>query len=70
MRGDAAARAAFYTVMRNIGAFSVNEIRDLEDYDPVPEGNTYLQPLNMAPLGSETANPGASAGDTTGGGSE
>jgi HK97 family phage portal protein len=70
MRGDAAARAAFYTVMRNIGAFSVNEIRDLEDYDPVPEGNTYLVPLNMAPLGAETANPGASAGDTTGGGSE
>lgn len=59
LRGDSTARANFYNVMRNIGAFSVNDILDLEDMPNIgPEGDTRLQPLNMAPLGSETANPG------------
>jgi HK97 family phage portal protein len=53
LRGDSAARAAFYRVMREVGAFSANDIRDKEDLPPVDGGNTYLQPLNMAPLGSE-----------------
>lgn len=53
LRGDHAARASFYNVMRQVGAMSANDIRDLEDMPPVEGGNTYLQPLNMAPLGSE-----------------
>jgi HK97 family phage portal protein len=69
MRGDAAARAAFYTAMLNSGVLSVNEVRDLEDYDPIPNGDVHLQALNMAALGAPP-DPGASAGDTTGGGSE
>ena len=52
MRGDSRARAEFYRVMREIGALSANEIRDLEDRPPVEGGDTYLQPLNLAPLGS------------------
>jgi HK97 family phage portal protein len=70
MRGDAASRAQFYTALRNLGVLSVNEIRDLEDMDPIPDGDGFLEPLNMAPLGSQKADPGASAGDTTGGGSD
>jgi HK97 family phage portal protein len=76
MRGDAAARAQFYTAMRNIGVFSVNEIRDLEDLDPIPDGDSYIQALNMAPLGSEkatgdsTTSDETSSGDTTGGGAD
>lgn len=52
LRGDSAARSAFYKVMRETGAFSANEIRELEDRPPVDGGESRLQPLNMAPLGS------------------
>lgn len=54
MQGDSAARGAFYNVMRNVGAFSANDIRRRENEPPIDGGDTYLQPLNMAPLGSET----------------
>lgn len=52
LRGDSAARAAFYNVMRQVGAYSANDIRDLEDLPPVEGGDTYLEPLNMVPLGT------------------
>jgi HK97 family phage portal protein len=60
LRGDSAARAEFYRVMREVGAYSANDIRELEDMRPVEGGDTRLQPLNMAPLGSETAPQGES----------
>lgn len=55
LRGDSAARAVFYRAMRDTGAFSADDIRDLEDLTPVggPEGGMRLQPLSMAPLGSD-----------------
>lgn len=52
MRGDTKARAEFYRIMREVGAFSANDIRELEDMTPIEGGDTYLQPMNMAPLGS------------------
>ena len=58
LRGDSTARANFYRVMREVGAFSANDIRELEEMTPVDGGDTYLQPLNMAPLGSETDDQG------------
>lgn len=58
LRGDSTARANFYRVMREIGGLSANEIRELEDRPPVEGGDSYLQPLNLAPLGSTpTADP-------------
>lgn len=48
MRGDSQARANFYNTMRNIGAMSANEIRAKEDMNPVPGGDRYWVPLNMA----------------------
>lgn len=53
LRGDSTARAGFYRIMREVGAFSANDVRELEDMPPIPNGDSYLQPLNMAPLGSE-----------------
>lgn len=55
LRGDSAARASFYRAMRDVGAFSANDILDLEDRPPLagPEGDLRLQPLYMAPLGSD-----------------
>lgn len=53
LRGDSSARATFYRAMRDSGAYSANDIRDLEDLTPIsgPEGDMRLQPLYMAPLG-------------------
>lgn len=50
LRGDAAARGQFYKDLFGIGALSVNEIRALEDLDPVDGGDIHLVPLNMIPL--------------------
>ncbi|WP_165436514.1 phage portal protein [Amycolatopsis suaedae] len=60
LRGDSRARAEFYRVMREVGAMSANDIRAKENMTPVDGGDTYLQPLNMAPLGNPPA-PGPSA---------
>ena len=50
LRGDMAARGEFYLRMRDLGAMSPNEIRALENLDPVPGGDVYLVPLNMTTL--------------------
>jgi HK97 family phage portal protein len=51
LRGDSAARAAFYTAMWNIGVFSTNEIRELEEMEPVLGGDVRYRPLNFGVLG-------------------
>lgn len=50
LRGDAASRGAFYSQMFNIGAMSINEIREKEDLDAVEGGDIHLVPLNMISL--------------------
>lgn len=50
LRGDNASRAAFYSAMLDRGVFSVNEVRELEDMDPVKGGDIHLVPLNMTTL--------------------
>lgn len=65
LRGDNTARAAFYTAMRNAGVYSVNDIRDLEDLNPIPNGDTYLQPANMVPLGTVPQPQPPAGGDTS-----
>lgn len=52
LRGDLKTRFEAYSVGRNWGWLSVNEIRKLENMNPIPQGDTYLQPLNMVPAGS------------------
>lgn len=47
LRGDAATRASAYAQGRQWGWLSVNDIRRLENMDPIPNGDIYLQPLNM-----------------------
>ncbi|MFJ1808538.1 MULTISPECIES: phage portal protein [unclassified Streptomyces] len=63
LRGDSAARATFYRAMRDTGAFSADDIRDLEDLTPIggPEGDMRLQPLYMAPLGTDPTTTTAAA---------
>ncbi|MEV4863262.1 phage portal protein [Streptomyces ossamyceticus] len=69
LRGDSAARATFFRAMRDVGAFSADDIRALEELPPLPAGqggDVYLQPMYMAPLGS---NPLAPDGDQPAAGS-
>ncbi|TQL21962.1 phage portal protein [Streptomyces sp. SLBN-134] len=55
LRGDSSARATFYRALRDTGAFSADDIRELEDLKPIGgrEGDMRLQPTYMAPLGSD-----------------
>lgn len=48
MQIDAAARAAFYRTMRDIGALSINDIRRKEELNDLPDniGDNYMQPFN------------------------
>lgn len=50
LRGDSTARAAFYQAMWNIGVFSDNDIRALEDMNPIDEGDMHFVPLNTTTL--------------------
>lgn len=62
LRGDSQARAEFYRAMHGIGAYSVNEIRELENRPPVKDGDVRLQPLNMVPLGTPPPDPAEAGG--------
>lgn len=44
LRGNAAARGSFYQIMRNIRAMSANEVRALEELEPIDGGDTYENP--------------------------
>jgi hypothetical protein len=50
MRGDSKSRGEFYKSLWGVGALSSNDIRALEDMDPIPGGNEYFVPLNCVPL--------------------
>lgn len=50
MRGDSAARSAFYTSLRNIGALNANEIRRLENFNDYEGGNVYMVQGAMIPV--------------------
>lgn len=67
-RGDMAARGAFYRIMREVGAYSADDIRDRESLAPLPDdiGKTYLQPTNLQPLGTQPTAPASSPGDDEG----
>ena len=49
MRMDHAAKTSSFTAGRNGGWFSVNDIRKMMNLPPIPNGDVYLSPLNMAP---------------------
>lgn len=64
LRGDVKARAEFYREMWNLGVLSVNEIREYEDLNPIPNGEKRFVQLNMTTLdkaGEEPVAPPAPA---------
>jgi HK97 family phage portal protein len=64
LRSDSKSRFESYVQARNAGWLNVNEIRALEDRLPVENGDSYIQPLNMGPLGTDPTQDGQS--DTQG----
>lgn len=50
LRGDSESRGKFYNTMFNIGAMTINDIREKEDMNPLPNGDESFVPLNMVPL--------------------
>jgi hypothetical protein len=54
LRGDAKTRAELYASARQWGWMSPNDIRRLENMNPIPNGDTYSSPLNMTALGNDT----------------
>lgn len=52
LRGDTESRYRAYATARQWGWLSANDIRRLENLDPIEGGDVYLQPLNMVPAGT------------------
>lgn len=62
MRGDAKSRAEFYRTMTQIGAMSINEVRELEELNGIgTAGDKHLVQLNQTTLEYLVENPGAKA---------
>ena len=57
LRGDAQQRADYYVKLWGIGALSDDDIREMEDQNPLPDGlgEAYYRPLNYAVIGAPVA---------------
>jgi HK97 family phage portal protein len=53
LRGDIATRYNSYSIARQWGWLSVNDIRTLENLPSVENGDIYITPLNMAEAGTQ-----------------
>lgn len=51
LRGDVKSRSEAYALGRQWGWLSVNDIRKLENMPAIPNGDIYLEPLNMGEAG-------------------
>ena len=61
LRGDIASRYAAYATGRQWGWFSVNDIRALENMNPIDGGDIYLEPMNMTEVGAAKTTGGQQA---------
>lgn len=50
LRGDMAARGAYYKQMFDMGVYSVNDIRKLENMNPIQDGDKHFVPLALTTL--------------------
>jgi HK97 family phage portal protein len=65
LRGDFTTRTQGYATARQNGWMSINEIRDLEEMNPIPDeqgGNAYLVNGNMVSAGQQNTEQGGSDG--------
>lgn len=61
LRGDAASMATAFATGRQWGWLSVNDIRRMMNLNSIPNGDIYLEPLNMIEAGKNTGLPAAGA---------
>jgi HK97 family phage portal protein len=52
LRGNPKERAEYYRTMLNIGAMTINEVRQKENMNVVPEGDNLFMQMNMATVES------------------
>jgi HK97 family phage portal protein len=66
LRGDTASRYAAYHIARQDGWMNADDIRALENMNPLPDGQgqIYLIPLNMVPADQVGAQPGGQSGQS------
>ncbi len=57
VRGDFKTRMEGYSIGRQNGWLSANDIRELEDMNPIEQGDIYLVPMNMEPAGEPKDEP-------------
>lgn len=58
LRGNSVDRANFYGKLSQMGALTINEIRELEDQNPIgPDGDARFVPVNMQTLENAIAAP-------------
>lgn len=50
LRGDTKSQAEFIKAMREVGGYSANDIRALDDRGPIPGGDTYYSSWNYGPM--------------------
>lgn len=55
LRGDVVARYASYSTALQNGINSINEVRALEDLDPIEGGDMHVRQLNMADINAQSA---------------
>ena len=52
LRGDTLSRYQAYSIGRQNGWLSANDVRERENMNPIAGGDEYLSPLNMVPVGA------------------
>lgn len=57
LRGDIKSRYDAYAIGRNWGWLSANDVRGMENMNPIKGGDTYLSPLNMVDAAGSTGSP-------------
>ena len=58
LRGDHASRSAYYVSALQNGWMTINEIRELENLNPIgPEGDQHFVPMNMTTLEKAVSEP-------------
>lgn len=50
LRGDSAGRSAFYQVMTQLGAMTINEVRELENLPPIKGGDVARMQMQNVPI--------------------
>jgi len=57
LRGDTVSRFQSYATGRQWGWYSPNDVREMENLNPIDGGDEYMVPLNMMPLSMQLAAP-------------